>query len=779
MNQSMAMNQSIIGRFLHRSLGVVTPPAPTPSNPGEPTKVGTDTDLAGALSASPLLRGIPEEKLLRAVVLGELSLLSFQRDAVLDLPERVLLVMQGQVALAHFEFEVFAQERRAQQTHAQDKKHGPKAEYRRRLAEGPMIRKSKRNIAAFSPGDLVDLEADVSARPLPSFYAVTPTKVLSIARSVLTDWRQRYPEFGNRCRRASTITRGRIASSSAEQSEVADFYVRHGKSIATTMRVRDLEKCIECYACEKACEDRFGAQRLYLNGKILGTLDFVNTCQTCTDQRCVEACGYDAIAFNVAKGEVMINEDFCTGCTMCARACPYDAITMHELSETPQLKARVERDRSKRQGGKGEGGGEGKPKETARKLASKCNHCTDYPDQACITACPTDALLEVAPSDLFEARTEAMNQAAENGYNQTVFGAATDKLFRIDPFIGRLKMRTMAGPRARQTSAIPQLSIEKRPIMLWLWVLSVLAWVGCTAEVALRVFRPTWSLQYQYLVRRLGVPRAIAALDVVFRSSSEFGIWLGRIGGTLMFATLIYSLFMRSKIWQRIPLLRNVSPQAALGFHAWAGMMGAAFLVLHSALRLGPDLDTPESLSALPPLISFWLLVQVIASGLIGRYLAPKTPTMASQAALQVKALQDDLAQLRNQHAGVLAADIFFERLSRRYSRVVGDPKRRRRGAALLCLFYMIYEFVIYPARALRLRLSLDGIKDHKARRQVASLVLRLAALNRQELFAPLFAPLVKWWRVAHVAIAIILILLALGHIGFEEIGRQLLEVRR
>src|SRR6185295_16485641 len=90
--------------------------------------------------------------------------------------------------------------------------------------------------------------------------------------------------------------------------------------------------------CEEACEERYGARRLTLGGYQLGMLDFVYTCRTCTDQRCVDPCAYDAIKYDSVKREVVINEATCTGCTACAQSCPYGAIDMVDIDESPLTK---------------------------------------------------------------------------------------------------------------------------------------------------------------------------------------------------------------------------------------------------------------------------------------------------------------------------------------------------------------------------------------------------------------------------------------------------------
>ena len=44
------------------------------------------------------------------------------------------------------------------------------------------------------------------------------------------------------------------------------------------------------------------------------------------------------------RKEVLIKEDACTGCTLCATACPYNAIEMHELDDAPLLKLRLNKE---------------------------------------------------------------------------------------------------------------------------------------------------------------------------------------------------------------------------------------------------------------------------------------------------------------------------------------------------------------------------------------------------------------------------------------------------
>jgi Fe-S-cluster-containing hydrogenase component 2 len=77
----------------------------------------------------------------------------------------------------------------------------------------------------------------------------------------------------------------------------------------------------------------------------------------------------------------MVIKDWCIGCRMCAKNCPYDAIKMHDLP-TPALA--------------GEAGAAG----TFRirdEIAVVCDLCSSLPDQTprCVYACPHEAAMRV------------------------------------------------------------------------------------------------------------------------------------------------------------------------------------------------------------------------------------------------------------------------------------------------------------------------------------------------------------------------------------------------
>ena len=137
----------------------------------------------------------------------------------------------------------------------------------------------------------------------------------------------------------------------------------------------DIERCTACKACEIACavehstsKTLFGAvlerpapqKRVHVEPAL--AYAYAVRCVQCGDAPCIAACPNGAMSRDVESGAVVVNEDRCQGCFMCAMVCSFGAISAHP---------------------------------TAR-VAIKCDACIDRQKSgqqpACVDACPTQAL---------------------------------------------------------------------------------------------------------------------------------------------------------------------------------------------------------------------------------------------------------------------------------------------------------------------------------------------------------------------------------------------------
>jgi Fe-S-cluster-containing hydrogenase component 2 len=99
----------------------------------------------------------------------------------------------------------------------------------------------------------------------------------------------------------------------------------------------DLDRCTRCGDCVEACIDTHddGHSRLYLDGPRFGKYLVPSSCRQCRDPVCMIGCPVGSIQQG-DDGEIRIR-DWCIGCGVCARQCPYDSIQMHDAAIIPSV----------------------------------------------------------------------------------------------------------------------------------------------------------------------------------------------------------------------------------------------------------------------------------------------------------------------------------------------------------------------------------------------------------------------------------------------------------
>ncbi len=160
---------------------------------------------------------------------------------------------------------------------------------------------------------------------------------------------------------------------------IAEFIGEQGLVGIQRLKVKRLDKCIDCDACFEACAERRGVSRLGDYQSTFQKIGIPYNCHNCTSPACIEACRFNHI--KLVAGELVISDD-CAGCSQCAKACPYDAITMLPLDVVP------------------EGYLQRSPNAKGKRIAFKCDNCIDYEDQACISACPTGAIFQLSSKNV-------------------------------------------------------------------------------------------------------------------------------------------------------------------------------------------------------------------------------------------------------------------------------------------------------------------------------------------------------------------------------------------
>jgi CRP-like cAMP-binding protein len=162
-----------------------------------------------------------------------------------------------------------------------------------------------------------------------------------------------------------------------------DQFLSQGLMEAQSLLVLDLENCTRCDACVNACADAHnGVTRLVREGLRFDQFLVATSCRQCRDPLCMVGCPVGSIRRRNSL-EVII-EDWCIGCGLCARNCPYGNINLHPfdvLVDDPEHA--------------------GRKKTAIRQKATSCDLCTNLKEPSCVYACPHDAAHRVDPKTFF------------------------------------------------------------------------------------------------------------------------------------------------------------------------------------------------------------------------------------------------------------------------------------------------------------------------------------------------------------------------------------------
>ena len=504
------------------------------------------------------------------------------------------------------------------------------------------------------------------------------------------------------------------------RSELLDFYVREGFDYADAIKVIQTDKCIDCDECVRACEERHGVSRIERFGPKQGLLQFTLNCRTCEDARCIPACKFDAMGYD-SSGEVLVYDN-CVGCTLCAKACPHEAIRMVDLAnrelgnEVDILQMVQEKDaaenRPKTIVAKGEE--KVKKKKKPKRIANKCDHCFGYNDMACISACPTGAIIQIDPRSLFRRDGGLIERA--------------DEYFGPEPFEeGWSTLQTTRGDK------------------------TILAILGAIV-LACAFFI------YEYLAWKmfpeLSLSRVVFGSEgpLQFSAASGFGRWMGYLGAGLMILSAAYSARLN------IPALRKTgSAKSWFLFHIVLGSCGPIFALLHTNFRIFRFIERPAVT------LLWWFIFLVVLFGVLGRYVYTLVPKLSTSFEKEKESLDRDVGE---------AADRWTELTQSRnvLAQFQKAQERSEKSADLAnpaLVFFRLVEIEWARIRAL-LKLRFSTLKDMR-NKELRQLTLRLmgrrSAIQKRAELLGAAKQLLALWRALHIGFTVVMFAFLIYHV--------------
>jgi CRP-like cAMP-binding protein/Fe-S-cluster-containing dehydrogenase component len=224
--------------------------------------------------------------------------------------------------------------------------------------------------------------------------ALDHVEVVSIAGSDFRDMVARFPNVRKGLEDVATERRqANEQRLKTVHSVPLDQFLSQGLMEAQSLLVLDLQKCTRCDACVNACADAHdGVTRLVRDGLRFEQYLIATSCRQCRDPLCMVGCPVGSIRRRNSL-EVII-EDWCIGCGLCARNCPYGNINLHPfevMNEDPDHP--------------------GRSKAVVKQKATSCDLCTNLEEPSCVYACPHDAAHRVDPKIFF---ADVIGQSSSN-----------------------------------------------------------------------------------------------------------------------------------------------------------------------------------------------------------------------------------------------------------------------------------------------------------------------------------------------------------------------------
>lgn len=231
-----------------------------------------------------------------------------------------------------------------------------------------------------------------------------------------------------------------------------------------------------------------------------------------------------------------------------------------------------------------------------------------------------------------------------------------------------------------------------------------------------------------------------------WRPAGDIGHGLGILGSLMLLLLLTYSLRKR---WR--PLRAAGSISRWLSVHIYLGVFGPLLVVLHSAFKVNGLVS-----------LSFWSMVAVAGSGVLGRYLYLQIPRNLQGDELDRQALEAEEAEL----GATLAGDFGLDPATLvELGRLGKVPATGSLAAALLASLLSDLTLSLRLRRFLARRTGGFRLPAGERRRLLA-LARRRALLARRRLLLERLARIFHYWHVIHKPFAVVMLVIMVVHVG-------------
>ena len=240
-------------------------------------------------------------------------------------------------------------------------------------------------------------------------------------------------------------------------------------------------------------------------------------------------------------------------------------------------------------------------------------------------------------------------------------------------------------------------------------------------------------------------------LHPLHETLSPTGFWGHGMGfiGTFMivFGVAMYSLRKRWSVLAGFGLIKHV-----LEFHIFLCLLGPALILFHTAFKFGGIVA-----------VSFWSMVCVVASGVLGRYIYQQIPKSLSGKDLTAGELQKHL----NLVTQTLISEYGIEDSRIKHIDMLTQPfnagERTTFFRTLPKLMWHDFRRYLKIHRAIK-KLSLQAV-SHEQLFRIRHLFLERSKIQRQIQTLVTTQKLFRYWHIIHMPFSIIMGVILIAHI--------------
>jgi hypothetical protein len=232
----------------------------------------------------------------------------------------------------------------------------------------------------------------------------------------------------------------------------------------------------------------------------------------------------------------------------------------------------------------------------------------------------------------------------------------------------------------------------------------------------------------------------------MLKPSGILGHGLGIIGSLFMIiGVFTYMARKRYRFLSRIGLLKHW-----LDFHIFLCTMGPLLVLFHTAFKFGGIVA-----------VSFWSMVAVFLSGVIGRFIYLQIPRSIEGRELNL----NEVKEMRSNVAGIVRNSYPLDEES--YNTIENSLKKkvvvyRKNAVSRMIGKYMDDRKAIQAVRKILKRNKIPKAEYKK----LLSLVKEDLILNRKIELLDTMQNLFKYWHVAHLPFALVMMVIMIIHIG-------------